>query len=159
MNRVFLFFLTSVVAIILGWGVGGYITYNKTIEAVGKIPASPIVVKTVYDRKNHTVVFSVLNTGTLPLTVVSESFVFKPGKESAEKQYKMENIPAHITLIPLGITTVSLKLKKGSQELKSGDIVMATLHYVHPLSDDIYTVSHKFEFTGKPQETPLKKVK
>ena len=159
MNRVVLFFVTSLLALVLGWGIGGYITYNKTIEAVGKIPASPIIVKSIYDRNNHAVVFSILNMGTLPLTVVSESFIFKPGKESSEKRYEMKNIPASIPLIPLGITTVALKLKEGTQELKSGDIVMATLHYVHPLSKDVYTVSHKFEFTGKPQETPPKEIK
>ncbi len=159
MNRVVLFFVTSILALVLGWGIGSYIAYNKTIEAVGKIPASPIIVKSVYDKSHHAVVFSILNLGTLPLTVVSESFIFKPGKESSEKRYKMENIPASIPLVPLGVTTVTLKLKKGTQELKSGDIVMATLHYIHPLSEDIYTVSHKFEYTGKPQETPPKEIK
>ena len=159
MNRVILFFVTSLLALVIGWGIGGYITYNKTIEAVGKIPASPIIVKSVYDRSHHAVIFSILNLGTLPLTVVSESFIFKPGKESSEKRYKMENIPASIPLVPLGITTVTLKLKEGTQELKSGDIVMVTLHYIHPLSDDIYTISHKFEYTGKPQETTPTKMK
>ncbi len=159
MNRVSLFFVTSLIALVLGWGIGGYITYNKTIEAVGKIPASPIIVKSVYNREKHSVVFSILNLGTLPLTVVSESFIFKPGKESSQKRYELKNIPTNIPLVPLGITTVALKLKEGTQELKSGDIVMATLHYVHPLSNDVYTVSHKFEYTGKPQETPPKEIK
>ncbi len=159
MNRVFLFFVTSLLALILGWGIGGYITYNKTLDAVGKIPGSPIIIKSAYDKSSHSVIFSILNPGTLPLTVISESFVFKPGKETSEKRYEMKNIPAQVPLIPLGITTVSLKLKEGSQELKAGDIVMATIHYVHPLSDDVYTVSHKFEYTGKPQETPPKEIK
>ncbi len=159
MNRVVFFFISSLLALVLGWGIGGYIAYNKTIDAVGKIPASPIIVKSVYDREKHAVVFSFLNPGTLPLTVIGEDFIFKPGKESKEKNYEIKNIPANIPLVPLGITTVALKLKEGTQELKTGDIVMATIHYIHPLSSDIYTVSHKFEYTGKPQETPPKEIK
>ena len=50
MNRVVLFFVSSIIAIMLGWGIGSYITYNNTIEAVGKIPGSPIVIGAVYDK-------------------------------------------------------------------------------------------------------------
>ena len=149
MNRVILFFVTSLIALVLGWGVGSYITYNNTVEAMGKIPASPLIVKSVYDKGEHSVVFSFYNPGTLPLTITSESFIFKPGKETKQKGYEMANIPAHIVLPPMTITLVSLKLKKGTEKLKLGDVVMATLHYVHPLSTDVYTISHRFELGGK----------
>ncbi|WP_457638786.1 hypothetical protein [Persephonella sp.] len=154
MNRLTLFFVISIIGILLGWGIGGYITYNNTIEAVGKIPASPIVVKAVYDRPTHSVIFSVLNPGTLPLTVKKQSIRFTPGKSSGEKEYQIQDIPVNVPLIPLGITTVAVKLKKGSQELKTGDIVDITLEYVHPLSTDRYYVKHGYTHTGKPQETP-----
>ncbi len=149
MNRVVFFIVSSLLALLIGWGIGSYITFNNTIEQVGKIPGSPIVVKVVYDKSAHAVVLSVLNPGTLPLTVTNESFVFKPGKETKQKQYSVENIPVKIPLLPLGITTVTIKLKKGTEALKNGDIVLTTLHYVHPLSKDVYTVSHKFEYSKK----------
>jgi len=145
MNRVVLFFVTSIIAIMLGWGIGGYITYNNTIEAVGKIPASPIIIGAVYDKSAHSVILSVMNPGTLPLTVKEESFTFKPGKQSSQKAYAVENIPVNIPLIPMGITTVAIKLKKETQELKVGDIVNTTLKYVHPLSKDEYFVKHGYE--------------
>jgi len=147
MNRVLFFIISSILAIILGWGIGTYITYNNTIERIGKIPASPIIKEATYDKKNHTIVFSVLNPGTLPLYVKAQSLVFKPGKESKEKEYTVENIPVDIPLIPMGITTVNIQLKKGTSKLKSGDIVMITLHYVHSLSQDIYSVVHSFEYS------------
>ena len=157
MNRVILFFITSLIALMIGWGVGGYITYNKTIETVGKIPASPIIVKSYYDKEKHAVIFSFFNSGTLPLNVVSQSFVFKPGKESKEKSYQIENIPVNIPLIPLGITTVALKLKKGTEELKNGDVIMATIYYTHPLSKDVYSVAHRFEYGIKKNSPNNKK--
>ncbi|WP_456384585.1 hypothetical protein [Persephonella sp.] len=159
MNRVTIFFVTSVIAIMLGWGIGSYITYNNTIEAVGKIPGSPIVVRAVYDKPTHSVLFSVFNPGTLPLTVTKQSFIFKPGKESSQKGYQVQNVPVNIPLVPLGITTVAIKLKKDTQELKTGDMVNITLEYIHPLSADKYYVKHGYEHTGKPQETPPKPVK
>jgi hypothetical protein len=140
------------IALILGWGIGSYITYNNTIEKIGKIPGSPIIVSAKYDKENHAVIFSVLNPGTLPLKVVSQSFVFKPGKETSQTEYAIENIPVSIPLIPMGITSVALKLKSGTPELKKGDIVMTTLHYTHPLSKDLYSVTHKFEYTTKPKK-------
>ncbi|WP_029522344.1 hypothetical protein [Persephonella sp. KM09-Lau-8] len=146
MNRVVLFFVSSVIAIMLGWGIGSYITYNNTIEAVGKIPGSPIVIGAVYDKPTHSVVLSIMNPGTLPLTVKEESFIFKPGKQSSQQAYTVEHIPVNIPLIPMGITTVAIKLKKGTPELKTGDIVKTTLKYVHPLSKDEYFVKHGYEY-------------
>ncbi len=149
MNRVILFIATSLLALVLGWGIGSYITYNNTIETIGKIPASPIVIGAKYDKATHSVIFSVFNPGTLPLYVNSQSFVFKPGKETTQKEYAVENIPVNIPLIPMGITSVALNLKKGTPDLKNGDIVLTTLYYTHPLSKDIYSVSHKFEYGKK----------
>ncbi len=153
MNKITIFFITSLIAIFLGWGIGSYITYNNTIEQVGKIPASPIITLAQYDKKNHAVLLSILNSGTIPLTVISKSFVFKPGKDSKQKSYEMANIPANIVLPPLAVTIVALDLKKGSNPLEAGDIVMSTIHYTHSLSKDVYTVSHKFEYTGKEKES------
>ncbi len=147
MNKTVIFFVTSIIAIFLGWGIGSYITYNNTIEKVGKIPASPIITLAEYDKKTHSVLLSILNPGTTPLTVTSKSFVFKPGKETAEKSYEMTNIPANIILPPLTITAVALNLKKNTNALKTGDVVMSTITYTHPLSKDTYTVSHRFEYT------------
>ncbi|NPA12363.1 MAG: hypothetical protein GXO45_00085 [Aquificae bacterium] len=147
MNRITVFFVVAVVGILLGWGIGSYLTYNKTMEAVGKIPASPIVVKALYDKPIHAIVFSVFNPGTVPLNIKRQSFVFKPGKETTEKGYSMQNIPVDIPLPPLTITTVVIKLKKDTQELKVGDVVNVELEYIHPLSPDRYIVKHGYEHT------------
>ena len=159
MNRVLVFFISSLLALLIGWGIGGYITYNNTIDKVGQIPASPIVVKSVYNKEAHAVIYSVYNPGTVPLTVTNQSFIFKPGKETTQKAYEVANIPVNIILPPLTTAIVRMNLKKGTEKLKQGDIILSTLHYVHPLSNDVYTVSHRFEYTGKPSETPPKEYK
>jgi hypothetical protein len=157
MNRVLFFLISSILAIILGWGIGSYITYNNTIEAIGKIPGSPIVVNAEYDKKNHRVVFSVLNPGTVPIYIKAQSLVFKPGKQTKQEAYAIQNIPVDIPLVPMGLTSVNINLKKGTPALQIGDVVMITLHYVHPLSKDIYSVVHSFEFSKNKNQDQKQK--
>ncbi len=136
--------LVSLVALFLGWGIGEFFGTRSVERIVASIPASPIVVDAEYNRKNHSIVYSMLNPGGLPITIVNESFVFTPGKKSSEKEYVVSHIPVHVILPPGVITRVEMKLKSGTEKLKIGDAVWATFSYVHPLSPDIYTVAHPF---------------
>lgn len=139
-----LLILISFIMLFLGWIIGTFFTQRTVAKVVASIPASPIVVNAKYDKEKHAIYYSMLNPGGMPLTVVEESFVFTPGKNSKEKGYILSHIPVHVVLLPGAITQVELKLKAGTQKLQVGDAVLATFTYTHPLSKDIYTLVHPF---------------
>ncbi len=134
----------TVIALVLGWAIGGFFTSASVSKVISSIPGSPIVVDAKYNKNNHTIEYSVLNPGGMELTIVQESFVFKPGKESREKSYIVSDIPVNVKLLPGVVTKVELKLKSGTEALHFGDVVLATFTYTHPLSTDLYTVVHPF---------------
>lgn len=147
--------LVTIIALTLGWVIGGFFTSTSVAKAIASIPASPIVVDAKYKKDQHTIEYSMLNPGGMPLTIVQESFVFTPGKETKEKSYIVSNVPVNVKLLPGVITKVELKLKPGTEKLHLGDVVLATFTYHHPLSEDIYTVVHPF--TMKADTTGGKK--
>ncbi len=150
-------FLITVLAIALagllvGGGAGSYLTYNRVMDTVGKIPASPIVIDAEYKRDEHRMDYSILNPGTVPLTIVEKSIVFTPGKESGEDRYVLADIPTQVTLSPGTVTVVSFELKPETEKLKIGDVVVVTFAYRHPLSKDIYTVVHPFTYEREEED-------
>lgn len=150
MKRASVVLVVSVfVALLLGWTIGSFFTGRSVGKVIASIPASPIVVNAAYNKEHHSIIYSVMNPGGTPITIVDESFVFTPGKETKEKGYIVSHVPVHINLPPGTITAVELKLKEGTEKLKVGDAVLATFTYVHPLSPDIYTVAHPFKFGVK----------
>ncbi len=140
------------VALVLGWTIGSFFTGRNVEKVIASIPGSPIVVNAVYNKEHHSIVYSILNPGGTPLTIVNESFVFTPGKETKEKGYIVSHVPVHVNLPPGTITAVELKLKEGTEKLKLGDAVLATFTYVHPLSPDLYTVAHPFKMGVKAEK-------
>ncbi len=134
----------TILALVLGWVIGGFFTSTSVSKVLASIPASPIVVDAKYNESNHTIEYSMLNPGGTSLTIIQESFVFQPGKETKEKSYIVSNIPVNVKLLPGVITKVELKLKAGTEALHFGDVVLATFTYTHPLSGDLYTVVHPF---------------
>jgi len=144
--------LVAFVTLFLGWAVGTFFTQRTVAKVVATIPGSPIVVDAKYDKEKHAVLYSILNPGGMPLTVVEESFVFTPGKKSKEEGYVVSHIPVHVVLPPGVVTTVELKLKAGTEKLKLGDAVLATFTYVHPLSKDLYSVIHPFTLGVKKEK-------
>ncbi len=137
-------FLSVVISLFLGWTIGEFFTGRTVAKVVASIPGSPVVLDAKYDKDKHSVTYSILNPGGMPLTIVEESFVFTPGKNSKEKSYVVSHIPVHVTLPPGVATSVELKLKPGTEKLELGDVILATFTYMHPLSKDIYTVVHPF---------------
>ncbi len=142
MRKTVLFTLIGLIGLLLGLGVGGFLTYNRTVAELGSIPASPIVVGTVYDRENHTIVYAISNPGPVPLQLVDHTLVFTPGEETEEPAYVLTNVPVNMVLPPFTVTSVALDLKADTAELQVGDAVATTLAYTHPLSSDLYSVYH-----------------
>ncbi len=137
--------VSVLLAIFLGWAIGSFFTETSVSKAIATIPASPIVLEAEYDKKTHSIIYSVFNPGGVEETIIQQAFIFKPGKETKEKGYVVSNIPVNISLPPGETTKVAMKLKSGTEELRLGDIILATFTYVHPLSPDLYTVAHPFE--------------
>lgn len=150
------YFLTAtgiaLAGLLVGGGVGSYLTSSKLLKQFQNIPGSPIVLSAQYDKEKHLVRYAISNPGTLPIKVIEKALVFTPGKESKEKGYILSNIPANIEIPPLSVAVVELKLKEGTQKLQPGDVVLATFTYTHPLSQDLYTVVHSFTHGAPKQE-------
>ncbi len=141
--------MVAALSMVVGGAIGGFFTERTVAKVVASIPASPIVLDAQYDREKHSITYTIMNPGGLPLTIVEESFVFTPGKETKEKAYIVSHIPVHSVLAPGVATQVELKLKAGTEKLKLGDAVLATFTYVHPLSSDFYSVVHPFKMGVK----------
>ncbi len=145
-RRLLLTLFIAILGLFVGSGVGGYITYNRVMRSVQNIPASPIVVGAEYDRENNRLVFSVLNPGTVPLSLDNYSIAFTPGESTRQPAYFISNIPLGITINPMEVAVVYINLKEQALPLEIGDIVTTTIFYSHPLSPDVYTVVHPFVF-------------
>ncbi len=144
--------LVGFAMLFLGWAIGTFFTERTVAKAIATIPGSPIVLSAKYDKTKHSIFYSILNPGGMPLTIVEESFVFTPGKESKEKGYVVSHLPVHVVLPPGVVTQVELKLKAGTEELHIGDAVLATFTYIHPLSKDLYSVIHPFTMGVKSSQ-------
>ncbi|RUM28923.1 MAG: hypothetical protein DSY42_07545 [Aquifex sp.] len=142
----------ALTGLFVGSGVGSYFTSSKLLKQFQNIPGSPIILNATYDKDEHLITYTVSNPGTVPITVIEKAFVFTPGKESKEKEYVVSSIPANITIPPISVALIKLKLKEGTESLKYGDLIVATFTYKHSLSKDIYTVAHSFKYTSEKVE-------
>ena len=137
--------LTVLVGLMVGMGVGGFITYTSTAKYVQSVPGAPIVVGAKYDKEKNAMVLDVFNSGGLPITITSSGLVFKPKKGEG---YTIANIPVNIVVPGGTITRVEIKLKENSQ-VQNGDILVGTLVYTYPYIPQIYSTT--FNLTvGKP---------
>ncbi len=138
--------LTAIVAVIVGLGAGIYIEASRARAALEAVPASPIVVSANYIKEKNEVVFELFNPGVQPLTLVDQTVVFTPGKESKEKAYALAAVPLGVALPGGTSVKVHLALKADSEKLKPGDVVAGTITYTHPLAaGDVYSVTHLFK--------------
>jgi len=155
---------TLVLALLLGFAVGSFSAASRARAAVkaaeelaAGIPPSPVVTAARYDKANRSLVLRVLNPGLVPLQLVNQSLVFKPGAQSEEAAYALAALPLGLEVGPLSELEVRLKLKPESRELAAGDVLAATVTYTHPFSKDLYALTHVFEVTkaaAKGQEVP-----
>ena len=151
-NLVGTLIISLLLALFVGLGAGVYIQSSRTQAVLASIPASPIVVSAVYEPEKTQVVFELYNPGVLPIQLVDHSVVFKPGPESGEEAYALAAVPIGISIPGQTSVKVTLALKPGSEELKVGDVVAGTITYTHPLSTDIYAVTHIFKLGAEGEE-------
>jgi len=157
---------TLVIALLLGFAIGSFSAASRARTAVADAEAlaagiapSPVVTSARYDKANGALVLRVFNPGLVPLRLIDQSLVFKPGAASKQEAYALAAVPLGVDLAPLSVVEVKLDLKPKSQKLEVGDVLAASISYVHPYSKDFYTLTHVFSVTkeaaaGKEQKEP-----
>ena len=152
-KRVWIILLIALLGLIIGFSAGGYLTANRVIRAVEQIPASPIVLDTVYDKEQNQLALSIMNPGPMPLHLQNHSITFTPGSETDEAAYVVSNIPMDVTIPPFEVAIVVVNLKEHTADLQVGDLVTVSVFYTHPLSPDVYSVIHPYIYE-LPSEQP-----
>ncbi|WP_457630591.1 hypothetical protein [Oceanithermus sp.] len=157
---------TLVIALLLGFAIGGFSAASRARAAVtaaetlaAGIPPSPVVTSARYDKAGDQLVLRVFNPGLVPVRLIDQSIVFKPGAASEQEAYALAAVPLGVEVAPLSIVEVELKLKPESKKLQPGDVVAASVSYTHPYSKDLYVLTHVFSVTeeaakGKEQKEP-----
>jgi len=145
-KRVWIILLIALLGLFIGFSVGGYLTTNRVMRAVEQIPASPIVLDTVYDKDHNQLALSIMNPGPMPLHLENHTITFTPGSETEEAAYVVSNIPMDVTIPPFEVAIVVINLKENTADLQLGDLVTVSVFYTHPLSPDVYTVIHPYTY-------------
>jgi len=157
---------TLLLALALGFAVGSYSAASRaraaiaTAEALAAgIPPSPVVTAARYDKANSALVLRILNPGLVPVQLIDQSLVFKPGAASAQEAYALTALPLGVEIAPLSELEVQIKLKPESEDLAVGDVLAASVSYTHPYSGDLYVLTHVFKVNeeaakGKEQKEP-----
>lgn len=150
---------TLVLALLLGFAAGSFSAASRARAAVSAaealaagIPPSPVVTAARYDKAEQALVLRIFNPGLVPLRLVDQSLVFKPGAASEQEAYALAAIPLGVEVAPLAELELRLKLKPESEALAVGDVLAATVSYTHPFSKDLYALTHVFEVTQAAAE-------
>jgi len=141
--------LTVVVGLLVGMGVGGFISYTTTKDYLKSVPGAPLVVGAGYDEDKNALVLDVYNSGGLPIAVSEGQLVFKP-KEG--EGYAIASVPIRTTIPSTSIVRIEIKLKEQTV-VKEGDLISGTIVYAYPYIPQIYTATFKLTF-GEPLPPP-----
>ncbi|NPB04807.1 MAG: hypothetical protein GXO08_00265 [Aquificae bacterium] len=136
--------LVSIVGVLLGMGLGGFITYRGLQGLIESVPGSPVVVGAEYDRAANELVLTVFNPGGLPLTVLNGDLVFKPAEGEG---YSVANVPIN-TVIP-GQSVATLRIRLKEQTVKPGDVIKGGFTYRYPYIGQLYYTSYPLT-VGRP---------
>ena len=153
-RRVWIILFIAVLGLFIGFGAGGYLTANRVINAMEQIPASPIVLDTVYEKDENQLVMTLSNPGPVPLRLESYTVAFTPGSETEEAAYLISEIPIQLTLPPFDAITVFVDLKEHTADLALGDLVTISIFYTHPLAGDVYSIIHPYTQGPTAESTP-----
>lgn len=138
--------VSLLVALAVGLGAGAFLEASRARAALEAVPPSPVVVSAEYKKEKKQLVLTLFNPGRMPLTLVDQSVVFRPGPKSKAKGYALAAVPLNLALPAGSSVRVTLALKAESPELQSGDVLAGTITYTHPLSPDLYAVTHLFTY-------------
>ena len=147
-----LIFLMTFLGVIAGWGVGSYLGNAGLKATIAAMPAAPVVIKSGYDQKTHTLSLTFSNPGGQPISILGKGIAFKPksgdGYDMAYVAFKQP-----LVVPPFSVETMQVQLKADTPLLKDGDVVATTIRYAYPLLPDIYDMTHLFVH-GQPLKKP-----
>jgi hypothetical protein len=139
--------LVTIVGVLVGMGIGGFVTYKGVSSLIKSIPGSPVVVGAQYDKDQNALVLNVFNPGGLPMVVETTSLIFKPKNGQG---YALANIPANVTVPGGAIVQLVIKLKAESKgKVQIGDILQGGFTYRYPGIPQTYFTSYPL-VVGKP---------
>ncbi len=146
--------LVTIVGVLLGMGIGGFVTYSSVSKMVKGLPGAPIVVGAKYDQDKNALVLDIFNPGGLPIYVETTALVFKPKNGNG---YELANIPANVKIEGGTVARLILKLKGESKgHVQIGDVLTGTLVYHYPYIPQIYTTTYNLTvgkgFSQNPAE-------
>jgi hypothetical protein len=152
----FILFVLPFVVLAFGLFAGFYFGVYRTSIAVtacelekSLIPPSPVITHSKYDPKTDELVLRVKNPGGMPILLVNKSLVLQPA--GGQPVALMVQIPLGIEIPPYGDVTLKLALGPQGSGFKMGDVLVTTLTYQLPVSNDVYSVMHLFQHSGKTE--------
>ena len=151
-----LLFVIPLVMLFLGLFSGYYFGIYRTSLAVtaceiskALIPASPVVTSSVYNPKTNKLALTIQNPGGMPIELLSKTLVLQPqGNKQAPVALAVQ-IPLGIVVPPYSNITLKLDLTQKGSWFKLGDVLVSTITYRLPVSNDIYSLVHLFKHSGK----------
>ncbi len=150
----FVLFVLPFVILALGLFVGFYFGVYRTSLAVtaceiekSLIPASPVITHSMYNPKTKELILDVENPGGMPIDLIDKSLMLQVVWK--QPVVLMAQIPLGLEIPPYGKITLKLELWPQGSGFNVGDILVTTLTYKLPVSNDIYSVVHVFQHSGK----------
>jgi hypothetical protein len=144
--------LVTIVGVLLGMGIGGFISYSSVSKTVKSLPGAPLVVGAKYDKDQNALVLDVFNPGGLPIYVETTALVFKPKQGNG---YQLANIPANVKIDGGTIARLVLNLKQESKgNVQIGDVLTATLVYHYPYIPQVYTTTYSLTVGKSVSQNP-----
>lgn len=151
-----LLFVIPLVMLFLGLFSGFYFGIYRTSLAVtaceiskALIPASPVVTSSVYNPKTNQLALTIQNPGGMPIELLSKTLVLQPQGNTQAPVALAVQIPLGLVVPPYSNVTLKLDLTQKGSGFKLGDVLVSTITYRLPISNDIYSLVHLFKHSGK----------
>lgn len=151
-----LLFVIPLILLFLGLFSGFYFGVYRTSLAVtaceiskALIPASPVVTSSVYNPRTNQLSLTIQNPGGMPIELLSKTLVLQPQGNAKAPIALAVQIPLGIVVPPYSNVTLKLDLTQRGSGFKLGDVLVSTITYKLPISNDIYSLVHLFKHSGK----------
>jgi len=158
-----LLFVVPVVLLFLGLFSGFYFGVYRTSLAVtaceiekALTPASLLVTDSYYNDQTKQLYLELENPGGMPIELLTKTLVLQPANGRAPIALAMQ-IPLGMVMPPYSTLELKLDLTSQGSGFALGDVLVSTITYRLPISNDVYSVVHLFKNSGKTNEKGLVK--
>ncbi len=135
----------TLLALLVGWGTGSYLTSARATAALANLPAAPVVLSAAYDKQDRRLTLTVSNPGLVPIELLDKTLVFRPASGKGGWELARAPLPGGVVeLAPGSIEALVLELKEGSPDLKIGDVLASSLTYRYANLPDLYQLTHLY---------------